>query len=143
MQDKIEEMATIMCGRNIDCETCECRKGFCFYLNGANKLSKHYQQKISEDQVIISKKEYEEYQDLFKNFDNYLFEYRKFADARIKESKSEAAEKILNDLEEILAEGLGVGFYRWHVEDYLKDYFEKNYNLKTISHFDKHNPLEV
>ena len=48
--------------------------------------------------VVISKKDYADCQDLYKNFDSYLFEYRKFAEARIKESKSEAVEKILNDL---------------------------------------------
>ena len=45
--------------------------------------------------VVISKKDYE---DLFKNFDNYLFEYRKFADGCIADSRKNTAEKILNDL---------------------------------------------
>lgn len=60
----------------------------------ANDLLKYYQPKLPEDSVALSKEEYEEYQDLLKNFDNYLFEYRKFADKCIENKGKETAEKI-------------------------------------------------
>jgi len=54
-----------------------------------NGFSKH------DTAVVLTREEYEEYQDLLKNFDNYLFEYRKFADGCIKDKGKETAEKIL------------------------------------------------
>lgn len=61
--------------------------------NLAKFLIEHGYRKIAEDSVVLSKKEYEEYQDLLKNFDNYLFEYRKFADKCIEHKGTETAEK--------------------------------------------------
>jgi hypothetical protein len=46
--------------------------------------------------VVLPKENYEEYQELLKNFDSYLFEYRKFADGYIEHSHKDTAEKLLN-----------------------------------------------
>lgn len=58
--------------------------------------------KIQEDEIVILKKDYEDYEDLFKNFDNYLFEYRKFADNRIKETRKDTVKEIENKIQELL-----------------------------------------
>ena len=70
------------------------------YVVNAHKLSPYLQPKIPKNALVISKKDYEDYEDLFKNFDNYLFEYRKFADNRIKETREETAKEIERDLED-------------------------------------------
>lgn len=69
----------------------------------AKELLKHYQPKLPENAVALTREEYEktiqDYQDLLENFDNYLFEYRKFADGCIKDARKETAKEILDKVD--------------------------------------------
>lgn len=58
-------------------------------------IAKDIYKYLTEKAVVITRKEYDDYQDLFKNFDDYLFEYRRFADNRIKETREETARAFL------------------------------------------------
>ena len=112
-QKQIEEMATIMCGRNIDCEKCECRKGFCYYLSGANKLSKYYQPKIPEGSVVLTRA----------HEDKIFNDYVKY----IKKVRKETAKKFAERLKETLSqyyENLTRGFVFKYIDEIAKEITE-------------------
>ena len=63
-----------------------------------DKIENGMLKELPENAVVLTREEYDEYQDLLKNFDNYLFEYRKFADGRIKDTRKETAREFVKDL---------------------------------------------
>ncbi len=115
-EKRVIEMAKAMCFHTDSCtvgaEDCCCELN-CETTWLAEKLVDLNYQKVGPEDIVISKKEYEkeyeDYQDLLKNFDNYLFEYRKFADGCIKDKVKYTAQEFYNLSEEY---GAGVMFYR-------------------------------
>ncbi len=108
-QKQIEEMARDLCNRYSEVmERClidhyGCNYTCGYYDNAKTLYEKNYR-KIPDGAVVLTKEEYEEYQDLLKNFDNYLFEYRKFADGCIKDTRNETVEKFARKAKEQFAD---------------------------------------
>lgn len=95
----VEQIATAICPI---IQPFQCRE-LCTNVGNCQELKEVCRKIVSgfsknDTAVVLPKEDYEEYQDLLKNFDNYLFEYRKFADGCIKVKIHDTAEKILNDL---------------------------------------------
>ena len=92
--------------------------------------------KLGENEMIITKKEYEDYQDLLKNFDNYLFEYRKFAAGCIKDSRKDIVEKYHDAVKNLFDRKACCGYIEdrpveeWHADnnDIAKQFSVEDFN---------------
>ena len=114
-QEQLDELYDIIAG--CPCDESECvEKMNCDECSAEAVYGANYR-KLAEDEMIISKAEYEEYRDLLKNFDTYLFEYRKFADEMIETKRRQALMDLHNE------------FSRYkcyeHADRYLREYAAK------------------
>lgn len=118
IMNKIEEMARIMCS-NSKAWTCRaCNWGAipdCDAYKKAMKLAEHGCIKLSEDDIVITKKEYDE---LYEDIDNLIY--------KLKEARKETATEILQKIKEIKTQDCG--YTDWLDDTYFGDEYQKLLN---------------